>query len=206
MAEGTIKFTVGEHRRTPPLEAAEYQDVEEYRERLWKRSLIGFGEEAGYGYGNISARREAGGFVISGTQTGHKPVLDGSDYVVVDRWDFVANTVNCTGPCLPSSESLSHAAFYERPEVNAVIHVHSRPLWLALMREDVLSTEEEIPYGSELLYRRLTELVVTSSPPPPVPLILVMRGHEEGVFSAGRTFDEAYRIIVEHVERAKEAT
>ena len=206
MTEGTIKFTVGEHRHTPPLEAAEYRRVEEYRERLWKLDLIGFSEEAGYGYGNISARREAGGFVISGTQTGHKPVLAGSDYVVVDQWDFGANTVHCFGPCLPSSEALSHAAFYERPEVNAVIHVHSRPLWLALMRADVLSTEEDIPYGSEQLYRRLTELVVASSPPPPVPLILVMRGHEEGVFSAGRTFEEAYRIIVEHFERAKEAT
>ncbi len=206
MAEGTIKFTVGEHRRTPPLEAREYRHVEEYRERLWKLGLVGFSEEAGYGYGNISARRQAGGFVISGTQTGHKPVLNGSDYVIVDRWDFAANTVHCSGPCLPSSEALSHAAFYERPEINAVIHVHSRPLWLALMRADVLSTGEDIPYGSEQLYRRLSELVVTSSPPPPVPLILVTRGHEEGVFSAGRAFDETYRIIVEHVERAREAT
>ena len=203
-SEGTIKFKVGEHRRTLPLDRDEYAMVEEYRDRLWKLGLVGFSEAAGYGYGNISARRAAGGFLISGTQTGHKPTLDGSDYVIVDRWDFAANTVHCTGPCLPSSEALSHAALYQRREIGAVIHVHSAPLWCALMHADVLFTEEHIPYGSEMLYTRLTELIVDATPRPSVPFLLVMRGHEDGVFSAGATMEEAFRVIEEQVSALRE--
>ncbi len=196
--EGTIKFTVGEHRKTGPLERSEYEEIEVFRERLWKLRLIGYSETERVGYGNISARRAAGGFVISGTQTGHKPVLDGSDYVIVDGWDFARNRVDCAGPCLPSSEALSHAALYDREEIDAVIHVHSRRLWLALIRDNALSTEEHIPYGSEMLYRRLTELVVERVSRPAIPLLLVTRGHEDGVFAAGATMEEAFRTIADY--------
>ena len=198
-AEGTIKFTVSSHRKTGPLPLEEYAEVDEYRSRLWRLGLIGWSESAGYGYGNISARRSAGGLVISGTQTGHKPALDGSDYVIVDSWDFAANSVSCTGPCLPSSEALSHAALYGRAGINAVIHVHSRPLWLTLIRDGALSTEENIPYGSEALYRRLAELVAAIVE---LPFILVTKGHEDGVFAAGRDLAEAFGIVVEHFEKA----
>ena len=197
--EGTIKFAVGDHRKTGPLDRSEYAHVEVYRERLWKLGLIGYSESQRVGYGNISARRAGGGFVISGTQTGHKPTLDGSDYVIVDGWDFVRNRVDCAGPCLPSSEALSHAALYDRTEIDAVIHVHCRPLWLALIRDNALFTEEHIPYGSEMLYQRLSELVVDQEPRPEIPLILVTRGHEDGVFAAGGTMEEAFRTIVERL-------
>ena len=203
-AEGTIKFVVEACRVTPPLDRAAFDEVEAFRARLWPRELIGHDAVRGYGYGNLSARRREGGFVITGTQTGHLPVLDGSDYTVVNGWDFSRNTVRCTGPCRPSSEALSHAAFYLRPEVGGVIHVHARGLWHALIRDGALSTEADIPYGSERLYRRIIERVVACTPPPPIPLLLVMKGHEDGVFAAGRNLAEAWGVIREAIEREGE--
>lgn len=193
MAEGTIKFTVKNHRIGPPLVLEDYQDIEVIRSGLWQRRLIGHDESANVGYGNISCRRSRGGFVISGTQTGYKEVLDGGDYVVIDAWDFVRNSVSCTGPCLPSSEALSHAALYQRPDVGGVIHVHCRELWDELIQAEVLSTEEDIAYGSEALYQRLGELAGSVTG---LPLVIVTKGHQDGVFAAGADLAQAYEAIV----------
>jgi ribulose-5-phosphate 4-epimerase/fuculose-1-phosphate aldolase len=206
MAEGTIKFTVENRRIGPPLVLEGYQDIEAIRDKLWQQRLIGHDELAKVGYGNISRRRSGGGFVISGTQTGHKAKLDGSDYVVVDEWDFARNSVSCTGPCLPSSEALSHAALYQRPDVGGVIHVHSRVLWSALIQGGAISTEEDIAYGSEALYRRLAELAGsglgselaesdTAGKMPDLPLVIVTKGHQDGVFAAGSDLTQAYEAI-----------
>jgi ribulose-5-phosphate 4-epimerase/fuculose-1-phosphate aldolase len=207
MAEGIIKFRVENRRPGPPIALEDYQDIEAIRSRLWQLRLIGHDMQADVGYGNISRRRSRGGFVISGTQTGHKEVLDGGDYVVVDDWDFSQNSVSCTGPCLPSSEALSHAALYKRPDVGGVIHVHSRTLWNALIQAGVLSTEEDISYGSEALYRRLAELAgicfgsgLTESNPagrmPDLPLVIVTKGHQDGVFVVGHDLAEAYEALI----------
>lgn len=207
MAEGIIKFTVQDRRPGPPIALEDYQDIEAIRSRLWQLKLIGHDSQADVGYGNISRRRADHGFVISGTQTGHKEVLDGGDYVVVDDWDFTRNSVSCTGPCLPSSESLSHAALYQRPDVGGVIHVHSRLLWDELIQAGALSTEEDIAYGSEALYRRLGELAgigtgsdAAENQPagsaPGLPLIIVTKGHQDGVFVAGRDLAEAYEAVI----------
>lgn len=193
MAEGIIKFTVGTRRPGPPLALEDYQGIEVIRSSLWRQKLIGHDDHANVGYGNISRRRSHGGFVISGTQTGHKEVLDGGDYVVVDGWDFSRNSVSCTGPCLPSSESLSHAALYQRPDVGAVIHVHCRKLWDVLIQAGALSTEDDIAYGSEALYRRLGELAGTVVG---LPLVIVTKGHQDGVFAAGTDLAEAYEAVI----------
>jgi ribulose-5-phosphate 4-epimerase/fuculose-1-phosphate aldolase len=216
LSEGVIKFTIQDRRSGPPLAPEDYQDIEAIRAGLWQLKLIGHDRQADVGYGNISRRRDSGGFVISGTQTGFKEVLDGSDYVVVDGWDFSRNRVSCTGPCLPSSESLSHAALYQRPDVGAVIHVHSRKLWDVLIQAGALSTEEDIAYGSEALYRRLSELagadLASGSGPdlsmagnglspaakePPLPLVIVTKGHQDGVFVSGRDLAEAYEAVID---------
>jgi L-ribulose-5-phosphate 4-epimerase len=212
MAEGTIKFTVQNRRPGPPLALDDYQHIEDVRSRLWQRKLIGHDEQANVGYGNISHRRSCGGFLISGTQTGYKEVLDGGDYVAVDDWDFTRNSVSCTGPCLPSSEALSHAALYQRSDVNGVIHVHSRVLWTALIQAKALSTEDYITYGSEALYKRLMELAglgiialpagswpAGSGPAgnaPGLPLVIVTKGHQDGVFVAGADLASAYQAII----------
>ena len=207
MAEGVIKFTVKDHRSGPPIALEDYQDIEAIRSRLWQLELIGHDRQADVGYGNISCRRSLGGFVISGTQTGHKEALDGGDYVVVDGWDFSRNSVSCTGPSLPSSESLSHAALYQRPDVGGVIHVHCRELWDELIQAGALSTEEDIAYGSEALYQRLGELAGTGTgsgtagnkpadSAPGLPLIIVTKGHQDGVFVAGSDLAEAYEAVI----------
>ena len=207
MAEGIIKFTVQDRRSGPPIALEDYQDIEAIRSRLWQQKLIGHDSQADVGYGNISRRRSLGGFVISGTQTGHKEALDGGDYVVVDDWDFSRNGVSCTGPCLPSSEALSHAALYQRPDVGGVIHVHSRVLWDDLIQARAISTEEDIAYGSEALYRRLAELADTDNSTvkagstsagsvPGLPLVIVTKGHQDGVFIAGADLAEAYEAVI----------
>ncbi|MGD9940670.1 MAG: class II aldolase/adducin family protein [Clostridia bacterium] len=202
--EGVIKFTVENRRPGPPLAPEEFQDIELVRSALWRLKLIGHDSQAGVGYGNISRRKNGGGFVVSGTQTGHKEILDGGDYVVVDDWDFAHNSVSCTGPCLPSSEALSHAALYQRPDVDGVIHVHSRMLWNALIQAGAFSTEDDIAYGSEALYQRLAELSGTDTTTggfllefmPCLPLVIVTRGHQDGVFVAGADLASAYEAVV----------
>ncbi|OHD78741.1 MAG: hypothetical protein A3J97_04160 [Spirochaetes bacterium RIFOXYC1_FULL_54_7] len=212
MAEGILKFTVENRRPGPLLALEDYQGIEAIRSRLWQLRLIGHDKQADVGYGNISQRGSSGGFVISGTQTGHKAILDSGDYVVVDDWDFSHNSVSCTGPCLPSSEALSHAALYRRPDVGGVIHVHSRVLWDGLIKAGTLCTDDHIAYGSEALYRRLADLAGTgtsaspggsgqaeSAPDtgsPDLPLVIVTKGHQDGVFVAGRDLVEAYEAIV----------
>jgi ribulose-5-phosphate 4-epimerase/fuculose-1-phosphate aldolase len=207
MAEGVIKFTVKDRRPGPPIALEDYQDIEAIRSRLWQLKLIGHDSQANVGYGNISRRRSLGGFVISGTQTGHKAALDGADYVVVDACDFSHNSVSCTGPCLPSSESLSHAALYTRTDVGGVIHVHCRVLWDELIQNGTLSTEEGIAYGSEALYQRFGELAGTGTgsdtagnqpadSAPGLPLVIVTKGHQDGVFVAGTDLAEAYEAVI----------
>lgn len=197
-ADGVIKFTVAKRVVVPGLPGDEWERVEEIRSLLWRAGLVGHDPELDVGYGNISARRPDGGFVISGTQTGHKDRLGPGDYVIVDAWDFSSGSVDCRGACLPSSEALSHAALYRRPDVGGVIHVHARRLWEAMARAGDLCTGENIPYGSRMLYNRLGELALERGN---LPILVVALGHQDGVFAAGTDLRQAYDAIMERARR-----
>ncbi|MFP4363095.1 MAG: class II aldolase/adducin family protein [Spirochaetia bacterium] len=196
--EGVVKFTVKRMHKTPPLAQELYKKLDEYRDKLWKKGLIGFDQELGVGYGNISRRIEGPKFIITATQTGHLKELTGGHYTIVERADFSGNSVSASGPSTPSSEALTHAAFYTREDIHAVIHIHSMALWKKLKSEDTLSTEENIPYGSKELYTRIMEIL--GSEDLKLPVIIVIKGHKEGVFAAGKSLDQAYRLLISYIE------
>jgi ribulose-5-phosphate 4-epimerase/fuculose-1-phosphate aldolase len=190
--EGYIKYRCDWHRApAPPAELI--ADLNDWRNRLHDAGLVGHYEQHGVGYGNISIR-DGGGFIISGTQTGHIARTDASHYARVTACDIDTNRVVCEGPLKASSEALTHAAIYALdPGIGAVVHAHDTALWRALMNK-VPTTSPDVSFGTpemarefERLYRE-TGLADTA--------VAVMAGHEDGLVSFGSDItDAATRIL-----------
>jgi ribulose-5-phosphate 4-epimerase/fuculose-1-phosphate aldolase len=196
MDEGVIKY-VGHWTTGAPLEDDELAELMAWRDRMWQAQQIGLYPN-GIGYGNISLRRSARSFAVSGTQTGHLAHTSVHHYTLVDDWDIDRNTLHCTGPIQASSESLTHAALYAYSSaIQAIIHVHNRPLWQR--GQGVLpTTAASVPYGTPAMayeMRRLLnhdDLMQTR--------ILIMAGHEEGVLVFGPTLEAAAQVLHQHTD------
>lgn len=192
--EGYIKF---ESRwiSGPPLRAEAVADINRWRQKLYDVGLIGYYEELKVGFGNISIRYgEPGQFLISGTQTGHLPILGAEHYVLVTEHDVSKNHVTCVGPVEASSESLTHATLYDLdPATQAVVHVHSRPLWQQLIHK-IPTTDADVSYGTPEMAQEFARLYretdFASSG------IAVMAGHDEGIVSIGVTVAAAAQRIL----------
>lgn len=193
--EGYIKFE-SDWEAGPAPDAAAVELLDAWRRPLFDAGLIGHYEDPGVGYGNISIRIGASGqFVISGTQTGHLAQTVGAHYALVTAYDIDRNRVSSTGQVEASSESLTHAAIYELDDdINAVVHVHSQPLWRAL-RGKLPTTSPGVSYGTpEMAYEfqrlyRDSEFASRG--------VAIMAGHDEGIVSFGRTLEEAATRILE---------
>lgn len=192
--EGYIKYR-SDWTLAPAPDLSATVLLEIWRRPLYEARLVGHYADLNVGFGNISIRYgKQGQFIISGTQTGHLPVTGNEHYAFVTNYDIAANRVSCTGPVQASSESLTHANLYELdPNINAVVHVHSKALWKKL-RDRVPTTSEGVAYGtpemaSEFvrLYRD-TDFCSTG--------IAVMAGHDEGLVSIGTTLEQAAKRIL----------
>ena len=157
-------------------------EINKYRSLLYKKKLIGFNN---IGYGNISIRTE-NGFLISGSTTGKFPILTIEHYTEVIELDFEKNYIICRGPIKASSESLSHAALYTNPKVNAVIHIHNLELWNKLI-DKVPTTSENSEYGTPELAYEIMKLKSEN--------IIAMGGHKEGILTFGNKFKDAYEAL-----------
>ncbi|MEJ2576847.1 MAG: class II aldolase/adducin family protein [Gammaproteobacteria bacterium] len=138
----------------------------------------------GCAYGNLSRRIARRRFVISGTQTaGHARPAPG-DYTLVTEWSITDNRVNAEGPCRPSSESLTHAALYERdPAIHFVIHVHSPEIWHAAAALGLPATDPDVPYGTPAMAEEVWRLFDHGDLGPAG--VFAMGGHEDGVVAYG---------------------
>lgn len=187
--EGYIKFDC---RWTvePALPPEVVADLVHWRQQLFAAGLIGYDEKFGVGYGNLSARTSpAVEFIITGTQTGHLPMLDGTHFARVTSCDIDANRVDCTGPVKASSESLTHAAIYQLDQkIKAIAHVHHDDLWQRL-RDHVPTTAADVAYGTPQMaseFKRLyfgTDLRTER--------VAVMAGHAGGLVSIGEDLAQA---------------
>jgi L-ribulose-5-phosphate 4-epimerase len=190
--EGYIKFSC-EWKKTNSAVACS-QQLLAARDKMHDLKFIGFDEHHQVGYGNISERAQGNQFIISGTQTGHIYPINPLDFTLITAFDIDANKVHCEGPAQASSETMTHAALYKAlPETNTIIHIHSKVIWRKLLETD-LKTAEEVPYGTpEMAYeiKRLLaqENVIEQR-------ILAMAGHEDGVITFGKTFEEAMKPIL----------
>jgi len=164
------------------------------RRKLLELRLVGL-DSNGIGFGNLSVRDGATqNFYITGSATGGLPKLSLTDCVRVVDCDFKKNWLQYEGTAIPSSESLTHAAIYESdPSTLAVIHCHDLDLWRTLF-DRAPTTSESVPYGTPEMAYEIMRLFrgndVRKSQ------IFVMGGHEGGIVSFGKDFEEAFAVLV----------
>ncbi|MCF6200755.1 MAG: hypothetical protein L3J42_01295, partial [Hydrogenimonas sp.] len=98
MNDGVVKYRV-EHTKTGSIDETLFASLQPLRRRLKELGLIGVKE--GVGYGNISRRLSDGNFVITATQTGHLPRLDGDGYALITDYDEDSFCIKSKGAAKP---------------------------------------------------------------------------------------------------------
>ncbi len=195
MIDGVIKYHV-QHRNSKTPDFAQYTELEALRSRLFSLGLIGETPD-GIGYGNLSFRNKGErSFTITATQTGKQSKLNPAEYIRITDYDFDTFTVFSEGEFKPSSEALSHAMIYEvHPDIQAVIHIHARPLWQMMIDTHTLATTAE--YGTADMVHEIANLY--QSRDPFKHNAFVMKGHEDGIITFGKGIKESelklYQLI-----------
>lgn len=188
-----VKFTYQRARMDiAPFDAL--TELNACRRKLLEQRLIGL-DANGIGFGNLSVRDGVSrNFYITGSATGGMPELTSTDCGRVVAYDFARNWLRYEGAAIPSSESLTHAAIYESDSsTTAVIHCHDPVLWRALL-DHVPTSSKAIAYGTpEMAYEimRLFKGTDVRSRK-----ILVMAGHEGGIVTFGKNFEEACDVVM----------
>jgi ribulose-5-phosphate 4-epimerase/fuculose-1-phosphate aldolase len=199
--DGVIKYDRSNFTQCPPLELVEYSNLELWRKKLYALELIGEYREAGIGFGNISETKDyshfspssSPQFIITGTQTGKYPDLDGRFYTRVLDYNIEFLKIKMMGPVEASSEALTHAAIYLcNTNIKAIFHIHSNQIWEAMIRTKADFTARNIPYGTVEM-AKATQMCVGSNDFG----AFCMHGHEDGVVAYGRSLDEAGALILE---------
>lgn len=196
--EGVIQFHL-DHQTTDPLPISDVKDLAAWRRILYLLGLIGQdpARYGGFGFGNISRSMDQegeGGFIISGSQTGHLPEMDGRHWAVVSHWDITGNRIASRGPVRPSSESLAHAALYEQNQaIGAVIHVHSPQIWHWGLGTGKPSTPAQAACGTVEMATAAGELLNQLDSKDQG--LFVMQGHEDGVLVFGRDLKDAGLLL-----------
>ncbi len=203
MIDGVIKYHV-EHRNTKTPNFSQYAELEALRVRLFALGLIGETPD-GIGYGNLSLRNHGEHeFTITATQTGKQPTLNPAKYIRITDYNFDTFTVYSEGEFKPSSEALSHAMIYAvHPDIQAVIHIHSKPLWQMMIDTHALATTAE--YGTAGMVHEIANLYQSCDPFKHN--AFVMKGHEDGIITFGKTIADAelklYHIIQIYLDKQK---
>ena len=164
------------------------------RLKLLELGLVGV-DSNGIGFGNLSVRdRATRNFYITGSATGDLPELSLTDCVRVVDCDFNKNWLQYEGAAIPSSESLTHAAIYESdPSTSAVIHCHDPNLWGTLL-DRAPTTSKSVPYGTPEMALEVIRLFHENDVRGRH--IFVMGGHEAGVVTFGKDFEQAFAVLV----------
>lgn len=190
MLDGVIKYSIEHQTAETPL-FSDYEQLEALRTRLFTLGLIG--EKDGIGYGNLSMRDDnSKSFFITATQTGRKQILSREYYTYISDYDFSTFKVISQGTHKPSSEALSHAMIYAIDErITTVIHIHSLALWKFMQAKNDLATTAE--YGTAEMVEEIAELYTNLDPM--MNNAFVMKGHEEGIITFGRSVEEAELVL-----------
>lgn len=189
--EGIIKFNCNWVQGNPP-DAALIKELNEWRNRLYQKKLIGVTPDD-IGYGNMSIRYRDNQFIITGSTTGKIEKLTPEHYTLVTAYSIDENSLTTVGPIKASSESLTHAMIYECcPNANGVFHVHHKALWEKLI-SILPSTRTDVPYGTPQMAKEIERLFKEEDLARN--RIFAMGGHEDGVISFGHTLAEAGEIL-----------
>jgi len=202
--EGVIKFNLVFEQCDVVLPEM-IQEISPWREKLFALKLIGQDPLLydGLSYGNISHRilLGSGQFVITGSQTSHLPVLLPNHYALVTQSFIDENKLVAKGQVKPSSEALTHCAFYHaRPNINYVFHVHSPTIWNSAKSLDIPITSPTVAYGTPEMAEEISRLF--KSGVFDTLNIVAMGGHRDGVIAFGMTADQTGQAIIDALELA----
>lgn len=196
--EGYIKFDA-EWTPGPAIPWHKLGTLNHWRSILYEVGLIGALPD-GIGFGNLSIRDEpAREFVITGSTTGNVAKLGPEHFTRVIDYDFDGNRLRCRGPVIASSESLTHAAFYEAQRtIRAVIHVHHAGMWGKYL--GVLpTTSTKVTYGTpEMAYEIMGLLRAKDRP---AKQLVIMGGHQDGVLAYGESLGQAASTLLNCCDR-----
>jgi len=195
--EGVIRFNL-EFTQAPPPPDDDVAGLIHWHSILHDLGLIGQdpARYGGYAYGNLSRRHDAGGFLISATQTGGKTVLLAEDFCHVTAWNIEENSVTAHGPRPPSSESLTHGMIYWLdPGIRVILHVHAPGIWRNAARLGIPLTAGHIPYGTPDMAREVARLFADTETA--ARGVIVMGGHEDGILSFAGSHERAGQLLLE---------
>ena len=187
MIDGIIKYNF-DFKKTAPLRASRYVEIEERRERLFALGLIGIAN--GVGFGNISQRAGKKSFVITGTQTGHLKSLGAEHYSLIEDFNSRKFHLKASGAIEPSSEALTHGIIYKlSSKIGAVIHVHSKTIWNFMLKHNYLKTNVNVEYGSVEMIDEIRRIYLNLTPLSNSKF--VMAGHQDGAIFFGKDLKDA---------------
>lgn len=199
--DGVIKYDRSNFTQCGPIDLVEYSGLEYWRKKLYKLNLIGEYPLEQVGFGNISEIKDYSGFdkvnvpqfVITGTQTGKYPELDGRFYTRVLDYDIDHLKIKMMGPVEASSEALTHAAIYaHNKKIQAIFHIHSADIWKGMIKDECDFTDRSIPYGTVEMARATEKCIAQNDSGS-----FCMHGHEDGVVAYGRNLEEAGQLILD---------
>lgn len=183
-SEGVIKFSL-QHQPADLPDWADTRDLRYWFRRCRELDLIGQHPHRyeGAAYGNISQRGPEG-FLVTGTQTGGKAVLEDNDFSWVRAIDLDNNTLLAAGPARPSSESMTHDQVYRQVQTATfVIHVHSPSMWQNAGQLGLAVTNPSAEYGTPAMAREVDRLL--KDPAVRTAGGFSMGGHEDGIVVFG---------------------
>lgn len=205
----SVKFkTIYKKRR--PLEFLDISELNNWRQILYRRSLIGQNREkyGGIAYGNLSQRlvpydspMNERSFIITGSGTGSLENLIRKNYSIVLEYYPENNMVVVEkGSINASSESMTHGTIYDLDEsARFVFHVHSGEIWKNAKKLGIQITGANVEYGTleiaDEVSRLFEETNVKDSK------IFSMGGHEDGIISFGTTAREAGSILLKYLSK-----
>ena len=200
--EGIIKFKI-KFKKEDTVFKEDISSINRWRDILFEKKLIGCAN--GIGYGNLSVLLDRlydnkKIFIITGSQTGNLLKLTNKGYCAVIGYDFEKNLIVAKGEVKPSSESLSHAAFYDTDnEIKSVIHIHCPKLWEKADKLNIYKIDKNAEYGSKEM---ASEIIKTYKKYKNKKTnLFYMAGHKDGLISFGKNSDEAGYAILEALKR-----
>jgi hypothetical protein len=201
MDDGYIKYSSARRDGQVP-QSASLDALNQARTSLFDLGLIGVYPD-GIGYGNLSIRATGNQFVITASATGGARTLHHGQYCLVETFSVERNFVQSIGQMPASSEAMTHGALYlANPEVQCVIHVHSRQLFDYWQANELLATAADIPYGTPAMAQAVSQLATGQ---PLLPLLFAMGGHDEGIVVCGADVATTHALLLTELQRAQTA-
>ena len=207
--EGVVKFQAICNGKESKISEQEIAELEKWRKKLFNLGLIGKYQKNGIAYGNVSIRippysgdKRKRKYIITASQTSGIVHLNRKQYSTIISHNAEKNSVFYNGLMKPSSETMTHGSIYDQSsEIRCVFHVHSPLIWKNRKKLELPQTAEDVAYGTPEMAHEVTRLFRETSVGKLG--IFATGGHEDGIFSFGKTIEKAGRILLNYFEKAK---